>query len=94
MDGHGSNVLAVLVHVVRSKRSGQHDEVDLDRGRLPFAAQRVLDLDVDLRGVERAVLRLEPIGFAERIKGGLDLGLSSFPQRRVAEGPCPASSQR
>ena len=54
-------LLAVLVDVVQVEALGQHQPVDLDRRRLPLAAERVLDLDVDLGRVERAVLRLDAV---------------------------------
>src|SRR5450759_1738573 len=85
VDSHRPNGLAVLVDVRAIEPLGQHDQVDLDRRRLPFAPERVLDLDVDLGGVEGAVLRLEAVGLAERVEGGLDLGLGLFPQRRVTK---------
>src|SRR5450756_1725961 len=85
VDSHRPNGLAVLVDVRAVEPLGQHYEVDLDRRCLPFAAERVLDLDVDLGGVEGAVLRLEAVGLSERVEGGLDLGLGLFPQRRVTK---------
>jgi hypothetical protein len=60
VDRHRSDGLAVLVDVCAVETLGQHDQVHLDRRRLPFAPERVLDLDVDLGRVERAVLRLDP----------------------------------
>ena len=39
---------------VRDAEAFRQVEVELDRGGLPFAADRVLDLQVDLRAVERA----------------------------------------
>ena len=54
-------LLALLVDVLEVEPLGQHQPVDLDRRRLPLAAERVLDLDVDLGRVERAVLRLDAV---------------------------------
>ena len=85
VDRHRPDGLAVLVDVRAVEAFGQHDQVDLDRRRLPFAAERVLDLDVDLGRVEGAVLGLDAVGLAERIQGGLDLRFGLLPQFRIAE---------
>ena len=52
-------LLALLVGVGQVEPLGEHHEVDLDRRHLPFAAEGVIDVDVDLGGVERPVLGLE-----------------------------------
>src|ERR1035437_3708044 len=86
MDRHRPDGLAVLVDVGAVEALWQHDQIYLDRRGLPFAPQRVLDLDVDLGRVEGAVLGLDAVGLAERVEGGLDLGFRLLPQLGVAEG--------
>ncbi len=51
----------VLVDVGQVEPLGQHHEVDLDRRHLPLAAEGVVDVDVDLGRVERAVLGLDDV---------------------------------
>src|SRR5712692_4249775 len=53
MDHHSALALAALVHE-RHVEALRQVQVDLDRGALPLAADRVLHLDVDLRRVENA----------------------------------------
>ena len=43
---------------------GQHGQVELDGGDLPVPAERVLDVDVDLRAVEGAVALFDLVGQA------------------------------
>ena len=62
VDHHRPLGLPVGVDVVELEALRQHGEVDLDGGDLPVAPQRVLDVDVDLRSVERAVARLQLVG--------------------------------
>ena len=47
----------------RSKRCG-HLVVELNRAALPLAAERVGDVEVDLRAVERAVAGVDRVGLA------------------------------
>ena len=68
MDRDRPLLLAGLVDVVQVEPLRQHHEVDLDRGRLPLATDRVLDLDVDLRCVEGAVFGLDPVFGARSIE--------------------------
>ena len=59
VDDHRPLGLPVGVDVFELEALRQHGEVELDGGDLPVAPQRVLDVDVDLRAVERAVARLQ-----------------------------------
>ncbi len=77
--------LAVLVDVGQVETLGQHDQVDLDGGHLPLAPERVVDVDVDLRCVEGAVLGLHlvaDVGCGERFADQL---FGTFPERGIAE---------
>ncbi len=76
VDHHGSLPVPVLVNVLDPEPVGSL-EVDLDRGELPVAADRVADIDVDLRPVEGAVALVDRVlepGPVERLRYGL-LGL-------------------
>ena len=77
--------LAVLVDVGQVEPLGQHHEVDLDRRHLPFAPEGVVDVDVDLGRVERAVLGLEVVADVGRREGLADQLLGPLPERRVAD---------
>ena len=77
--------LAVLVDIGQVEPLGQHHQVDLDGRHLPLAPERVVDVDVDLGRVERAVLGLErvrDVGRGERLPDEL---LGTLPEGRVAE---------
>ena len=74
-----------LVDVGQVEPLGQHRQVDLDRRHLPLAAERVVDVDVDLGRVERAVLGLELVADVGRGEGLLDEPLGPLPERRVAD---------
>ena len=85
MDGDRALRLSVLVDVGQVEALGQHRQVDLDRGHLPLTTERVVDVDVDLGRVERAVLGLQlvaDIGRGERLPGQL---LGALPERRIAD---------
>ena len=77
--------LALLVDVRQVEPLGQHREVGLDRRHLPLAPEGVVDVDVDLRRVERAVLGLDRVVAAGPVEGVLDEPLGAFPQGRVAD---------
>jgi hypothetical protein len=94
VDGHWTLLLAVLVDVGQIEPFGQHDQIDLYRRGLPFATQGILDLDVDLRGIEGAVLGLEAVGPVHRVEGGLDLGLGLLPQRGISDALVGLGSER
>src|SRR5712692_5209867 len=69
MDHHRALALAALVHE-RDVEALRQVQVDLDRGALPLAADRVLHLDVDLRRVEDAAALVDLVGdlaHAERL---------------------------
>ena len=65
--------------------------VELDRAELPRAADRVGDVEVDLRAVERAVAFLELV----RLPGRLERGLAAPPSARshIASSPIRASGR-
>ena len=90
VDGHRPLRLAVLVDVGEVEPLRQHHEVHLDRRHLPLAAQRVVDVDVDLGRVERPVLRLGDVVAAGAVERLPDQPLGQVPQRGVADAPCPA----
>ncbi len=85
MDGDRALRLTRLVDVGEIEPLGEHDEVGLDRRHLPLAPEGIVDVDVDLGRVERAVLRLDLVVAAGPIQGGLDEPLGPLPQRRVAD---------
>ena len=68
----------------RSNRS-RHLVVELNRAALPLAAERVGDVEVDLRAVERAVAVVDRV----RLAGALERLLQRRPRRRsqVATSP-------
>src|SRR5207253_11123039 len=55
--------------------------IELDRGALPFPAQRVGNVEVDLRTVEGAVLRIQFVGQLRTIERGLELRFRVVPCR-------------
>ena len=85
VDGDRALRLAVLVDVGQVEALGQHRQVGLDRRHLPLAPERVVDVDVDLGRVERAVLRLDVVGDAGALEGLADQLLGALPQRGVAD---------
>ena len=60
--------LALLVDVVEVEPLREHDEVGLDRRHLPLTPEGVVDVDVDLRGVEGAVLGLDLVVAASLVE--------------------------
>jgi hypothetical protein len=85
VDGDRSLARRARVDVGEVEASKPHRETDLDRRRLPLAAEGVVEVDVDPRGVERAVLRLDDVRHARSIEGVLDEALGALPQGWVAE---------
>src|SRR5688572_8566145 len=85
MDGDRSLALAVLVDVMQIEALGQHQPVDLDRGRLPFAAEGVGHLYIDLGGIERTVTGLDAVVDARGLERLKHLGLRLTPGLLVAE---------
>src|SRR5690242_8109710 len=70
--------LAVRVDVLERKPV-RLLEVDLDRRDLPSPAERVLDIDVDLRAIEGAVARIELEGQPVRAQRVLEPALGNLP---------------
>ncbi len=77
MDHHGRVVDAVGAAVLQIEALGQ-DEIDLNGPELPFAADRVLHVDVELRPVERAAALVELVGDVARFERGADRGLGDL----------------
>src|SRR6266550_5285433 len=77
--------LPFLVDVGEVEPLGQHRQVDLDRRHLPFASECIVDVDVDLRRVEGAVLGLDDIVRTSPIERLLDQAFGTFPQGRIAD---------
>jgi hypothetical protein len=85
VDGDRPLGLALLVDVGQVESLREHRQVDLDRRHLPLAAECVVDVDVDLGRVERAILGLQlvaDVGGSEPLLGQL---LSALPERRVTD---------
>ena len=53
--------------------------IELDRRALPFPADRVGDVEIDLRAVERAVLLVDGVGHAGALERRLQLRLGMIP---------------
>ena len=68
----------------RSNRS-RHLVVELDRRALPLPADRVGDVEVDLRPVERAVALVDRVGLAGALERRLELRLGVIPGRDLAQ---------
>src|SRR5437762_2528600 len=66
-------------------------EVDLDGRNLPAPSQRVLDVDVDLGAVERALARVQLVGEAVSLERLVERGLRRVPLRL---GPEPFRGPR
>jgi hypothetical protein len=92
VDDHRA-VLGVVGADVAEVEALGRQVVELDRAELPLAADRVGDVEVDLRAVERAVAGLELVGQAGLLEGGLERGLGLVPQRVVAELVARAGSR-
>ena len=58
--------------------------VELNRGALPLPANRVCDVEVNLRPVERAVLLVDRVAHAGALERGLQLRFGMPPGRLVA----------
>ena len=81
----GRTSCPVLVVVRQVEALGQHRQVDLDRRHLPLASESVVDVDVDLGRVERAVLGLQHVADVGRGEGLARELLGLLPERRVAD---------
>ena len=86
----------------RSKCS-RHLVVELDRGALPLAPDRVGDVEVDLRAVERAVLLVDGVGLAAPRRAPASAAPRRDPRSRPRRGtrraastasPCTAARSR
>lgn len=62
-------LLAVRADILEIKALG-HLHIELDRAALPGTAEAVLQMEVDLRTVERAVALVDDIGLAELVERG------------------------
>ncbi len=87
---YGRCCLAVLADVVQVEAFRQV-EVELDRAELPFAAQRVQHLQIDLGTVERAAAGIDLVGdlsavqrLFQRVLGRLPLFVLAQPTSPVA----------
>ena len=74
----------VFADVVQVEALGRR-VVELDRAQLPGAAERVGDVEVDLRTVERAVALVERVGHARRFERAPERRLGAIPHRIVAD---------
>ena len=63
----------------------RHLVIELDRRALPFAADRVGDVEVDLRPVERAVLLVDGVGLAGGVERALQRPFGVIPGRDLAQ---------
>ena len=70
---------AVVIDVLEPEAIGEV-EVDLDRRHLPVATDRVPDVDVDLRPVERTVAFVDQVLEAGALEGLRDRRLRQLPQ--------------
>ena len=68
----------------RSKRC-RHLVVELDRRALPFPPDRVGDVEVDLRAVERPVAFVQRVRLARSLERGLELRLGVVPRLHRAQ---------
>ena len=84
MDDHRPMLVVVLADVaqVETLRGGV---VELNRAELPGAADRIGDVEVDLRTVEGAVARLELVRESRRLQRGAQRALGPIPHRVVAD---------
>src|ERR687898_439370 len=55
--------------------------VELYRRALPFAADRVRDIEIDLRSVKRAILLVDRVAHAGALERRLELRLGVLPRR-------------
>ena len=88
VDGDGTPRLAVLVDVGQVEALGQHHHVRLDGGHLPLAAERVVDVDVDLGRVEGAVPGLDGVLHAGSVEGVLHEASRRAPTGPGRRAPC------
>src|SRR5205814_9011254 len=84
VDHHGAVRLVVFPRVLEPKPL-RPLEVELDRRPLPLAADRIVELHVDLRAVERAAALVEPVGQATPLERLLERTLRLVPRRIGAE---------
>ncbi len=84
MDHHRTMVGVVLADVLEVEAL-RRVVVELDRAELPRAADRVGDVEVDLRTVKGAVTRLELVRHARRLERGTQRRLGAIPERVVAD---------
>src|SRR2546422_9185873 len=82
VDHHGAVRLVVRAGVLEPEPLGLL-VVELDRGSLPFPPDGVVELDVDLRAVERAAALVEAVGDAAPLQRPLERPLRHLPSRVV-----------
>src|SRR5256886_17276780 len=87
--GHGESGSCGVFFFFSSRR--RHTRFDCDwssdvcSSDLPFAADRIVELYVDLRAVERATALVEPVGQAAPLERLLERALRLIPRRIGAE---------
>src|SRR5437870_4804483 len=86
VDGDRASPGAVLRDKLEFKALRKHDKIELDRSHLPIPAYRVFDLDVNLRSVERPLLRPERVCDLPVRERVLEARLRLVPQFRVSHG--------
>ena len=77
--------VAVLADVLELEPLGLL-KIQLRRVELPGSPERVLDVDVDLRTVERALAVLDLVRQFVLLESRLEVRFGTFPYRRIANG--------
>jgi hypothetical protein len=63
----------------------RHHVIELNRPALPYAAERVRDVEVDLRAIERAVACVNRVRLPGAVEGLLEAGFCVIPGGDLAE---------
>jgi hypothetical protein len=82
---HDGPVLGVVGPDVLQVEALGHLVVELDRGALPLAAERVGDVEVDLRAVEGAVAFVDRVRLAGAVERLAQRGLGVVPRGHLAQ---------
>ncbi len=84
VDDHRPMLGVVVAHVDQVESFGRR-VVELNGAQLPAPADRVGDVEIDLRAVERPVARLELVRHAGRLEGAAQRGLRAIPHLVAAD---------
>ena len=82
---HHRHVRGVVGADVGELEPGRHLIVELDGAALPLPAQRVGDVEIDLRAVEGALPGFEHVGLLGGIEGLAERRLGGVPRRDLAQ---------